>query len=107
MFGDLTDFVDNVWQSDFTAGPEPSKIAVWSSVRLFLTLNIPPLPDEDIDGFGPRDAEEVVEQTITMQGGNIGLADGSVRNIARSLNWQTVYELCGARDGRLSNSNEY
>ncbi len=89
--------------------------------------NIPynqPLLDQDITGFGPGDPEEVLEQTIPMLGSNrfasvrgfgathpagvnIGLADGSVRNVARTLNWQTVYELCGARDGRLSNSNEF
>ena len=34
-------------------------------------------------------------------GVNVGLADGSVRNLNRGLNWKTLYELCGARDGGI------
>ena len=32
-------------------------------------------------------------------GVNIGLADGSVRNVARDVNWVTAYELGGKNDG--------
>ncbi len=69
-----------------------------------------------ITGFGPGDPTPVDEATITMLGSskfsstrgfgathpagvNIGLADGSVRNVARDTNWLTLYELGGKADG--------
>lgn len=71
---------------------------------------------DDIDGFGPGDDEPVDPRIITMLGNNkfaptrgfgathpagvnIGLADGSVRNLNRGINWETLYQLCGAKDG--------
>ena len=32
-------------------------------------------------------------------GVNMGLADGSVRNVARDVDWLTLYELGGKADG--------
>ncbi|MGI9515743.1 MAG: DUF1559 domain-containing protein, partial [Pirellulaceae bacterium] len=74
--------------------------------------------EDDIDGYGENTDDEVEEQTITMLGNtrhaptrgfgathpagvNIGLADGSVHNLNRAVNWVTLYELCGARDGGI------
>ena len=74
--------------------------------------------EDDINGFGEGTDDEVEEQTITMLGNtrhsptrgfgathpagvNVGLCDGSVHNLNRAINWVTLYELCGARDGGI------
>lgn len=81
--------------------------------------NIPYLEARLVDpiaGFGPSDDEEVIPETIPMLGNtkfsavigfgathpagvNVGFADGSIHNLNRSVNWETLYELAGARDG--------
>jgi len=81
--------------------------------------NIPylaPRLEQDIAGYGAGTPDEVDENIVPMLGNaqfsstrgfgathpagvNIGLADGSIRNVARDVNWETAYELGGKADG--------
>ncbi len=84
-------------------------------VRGDIPYNEPRL-DGDITGYEEGTPDEVDENTITMLGNaqfssirgfgathpagvNMGLADGSVRNVARDVDWLTLYELGGKADG--------
>ncbi len=75
--------------------------------------------EDPIQGHEPGTPDEVLQQTIPMLGNsthaptrgfgamhpagvNVGLADGSVHNLNRAINWVTLYELAGARDGGIS-----
>lgn len=84
-------------------------------VRGNIPYDVPRL-ENDIAGYGAGTPDEIDENIIPMLGNsrfssvrgfgathpagvNIGLADGSVRNVARDVNWVTAYELGGKGDG--------
>ena len=85
-------------------------------VRGDIPYDTPQLFDDFASPYAPGDPDEIDEAIVPMLGSakfasergfgathpagvNIGLADGSVRNLARDTNWLTLYELGGKSDG--------
>lgn len=80
----------------------------WNTARL----------EDPIQGHEPGTPDAVAQQTISMLGNsthaptrgfgamhpagvNVVMADGSIHNLNRSINWMTLYQLAGARDGGI------
>ena len=56
--------------------------------------------DEEVSIFGNvKNSSSVGYGSKHDAGINIGLCDGSVRNISREVNRKTLYEIAGAQDG--------